>query len=237
MGSILSRKEPSDKPGAIQCGGRSVVRMSAAALRYTPQPDRDAELRNRIVALAHGHRRYGAGMIYLKLPQEGRVVNHKRVDRLYAEARLQVKRAVTEEGAGTRPPAVAPPTPPQRGRVGRLRLRSHGGRPDAEMPHHRGRCDTEAVAIVPARALGGLPVTRVLEAARGESWTSQVLRTDNGPSSVGAMLTWAHERRLTLRLIEPGKPMQKALCRVLQRAVSRRMPQRARSPAWRMPGL
>jgi putative transposase len=31
-------------------------------------------------------------MIYLKLRQEGRVANHKQVDRLYAEARLQVKR-------------------------------------------------------------------------------------------------------------------------------------------------
>jgi len=31
-------------------------------------------------------------MIDLKLRQEGRVVNHKRVDRLYAEAQLQVKR-------------------------------------------------------------------------------------------------------------------------------------------------
>ena len=31
-------------------------------------------------------------MIYLKLRQEGRRVNHKRVDRLYAEARLQVRR-------------------------------------------------------------------------------------------------------------------------------------------------
>lgn len=49
-------------------------------------------LSERIVALAHRHRRYGAGMIYLKLRQEGRVVNHTRVDRLYAEARLQVKR-------------------------------------------------------------------------------------------------------------------------------------------------
>lgn len=36
--------------------------------------------------------RYGAGMIYLKLRQAGHVVNHKRVDRLYADARLQVKR-------------------------------------------------------------------------------------------------------------------------------------------------
>src|SRR3954452_25325711 len=70
----------------------AVVRMSAAALRYVPQLDRGGGLRHRIVALAHRHRRYGAGMIYLKLRQEGRIVNHKRVDRLYAEARLQVKR-------------------------------------------------------------------------------------------------------------------------------------------------
>ncbi len=70
----------------------AVVRMSAAALRYVPRPDQNAALRERIVALAHRHRRYGAGMIYLKLRQAGQVVNHKRVDRLYAEARLQVKR-------------------------------------------------------------------------------------------------------------------------------------------------
>ena len=69
-----------------------VVHMSASALRYVPRADPDPSVRDRIVALAHRHRRYGAGMIYLKLRQEGRVVNHKRVDRLYAEARLQVRR-------------------------------------------------------------------------------------------------------------------------------------------------
>ena len=42
--------------------------------------------------LAQRHRRYGAGMIYLKLRQAGHVINHKRVDRLYTEARLQLKR-------------------------------------------------------------------------------------------------------------------------------------------------
>jgi hypothetical protein len=68
-----------------------VVGMSAA-VRYVPRPDADPGLRERILALAHGHRRYGAGMIYLKLRQEGRRVNHKRVDRLYSEAPLQVRR-------------------------------------------------------------------------------------------------------------------------------------------------
>ena len=38
-----------------------------------------------------------------------------------------------------------------------------------------------------------------------------MLRTDNGPAFCGrAMLTWAHERGLILRLIEPGKPKQHA---------------------------
>jgi putative transposase len=78
--------------GLSERHGLRVVHMSASAFRYVPRPDPDPALRDRIVALAHRHRRYRAGMIYLKLRQEGRRVNHKRVDRLYAEARLQVRR-------------------------------------------------------------------------------------------------------------------------------------------------
>src|SRR5947207_9600408 len=89
-----------------------VVRMSAAAFRYVPRPDPDPGLRDRIVALAHHHRRYGAGMIYLKLRQEGRWVNHKRVDRLYAEARLQVRRRRRKKvPLVDRQPLVRPQTP------------------------------------------------------------------------------------------------------------------------------
>lgn len=66
--------------------------MSPSSMRYRPKPDRDLELRQEIVALAHRFRRYGAGMIYLKLRQAGKGVNHKRVERLSAEERLQIKR-------------------------------------------------------------------------------------------------------------------------------------------------
>ena len=40
------------------------------------------------VDLAQRHRRYGVGMICLKLRQADHVINHKRVDRLYTEARF-----------------------------------------------------------------------------------------------------------------------------------------------------
>jgi len=36
-----------------------VVHMSASAFRYVPRPDADPSLRDRIVALAQRHRRYG----------------------------------------------------------------------------------------------------------------------------------------------------------------------------------
>jgi transposase InsO family protein len=86
-----------------------VVGMSASSLRYQPAPDRNAALRETIVALANRHRRYGAGMIYLKLRLRGLVVNHKRVERLYAEARLQVRRRKRKKvSLGERQPLVRP---------------------------------------------------------------------------------------------------------------------------------
>ena len=158
----------------------TVVRMSASSLRYVPRPDPDSGLRDRIVALAHRHRRYGAGMIYLKLRQEGRVVNHKRVDRLYAEARLQVKRRRRKKvPVADRQPLMRPLAPNEVWSADFVFDRTAEGRvlkcltivDDAT---------TEAVAIVPARALGGLPVTRVFDRLALERGLPRVLRSDNG---------------------------------------------------------
>ena len=70
----------------------AVLRMSASAYRYQPAPDRNVDLREQILALAQRYKRYGVGMIYLKLRQAGVLVNYKRVERLYQEAKLQVRR-------------------------------------------------------------------------------------------------------------------------------------------------
>lgn len=74
-----------------------VAQMSASALRYTPRPESNLELRQQIVELAQRHRRYGADMIYLKLRQAGHRINHKRVERLYALEKLQVRRRRREK--------------------------------------------------------------------------------------------------------------------------------------------
>lgn len=54
-------------------------------------------------------------------------------------------------------------------------------------------------------------MTRVLDRLASGRGLPQVIRSDNGKEFCGkAMVTWAHERGVQLRLIEPGKPNQNA---------------------------
>ena len=188
-----------------------VLRMSASALRYDPALDRNASLRKRILALARRHRRYGADMIYLKLRQAGLTVNHKRVARLYALAKLHVRRRKRKKvPVSERQPLVRSRTANEVWSMDFVFDRTAEGRVI--------KCLTivddathESVAIVPERAIGGHPLTRMLYQLRNTRGLPKVIRTDNGKEFCSkAMPTWAHERRVTLRLIEPGKPNQNA---------------------------
>jgi putative transposase len=188
-----------------------VVGMSASSLRYRPAPDRNGVLRETILTLAHRHRRYGAGMIYLKLRQRGLVVNHKRVERLYTEARLQVRRRKRKKvPMGERQPLVRPEAANEVWSMDFVFDRSA----DARVIKSLTIVDDathESVAIVPERAIGGLAVTRILDRLAMTRGLPRTIRTDNGKEFCGrAMLTWAHQHAVNLRLIEPGKPNQNA---------------------------
>jgi putative transposase len=205
----------------------TVVQMSAAALRYVPRPDPDPRLRDRIVALAHRHPRYGAGMIYLKRRQEGRPDNHKRVDRIYAEARLPVRRRRRKKiPLADRQPLARSQAPNE--------VWSADFGFDRTVEGRVLKCltivddaTTEAVAVVPARALGGLPVTRVLDALAITRGLPQVLRTDNGLEFCGrAMLTWAHGRG-DAAADRAGQAHAERVHRIVQQPVPRRVSERA----------
>jgi putative transposase len=188
-----------------------IVRMSASALRYAPAPDRNSWLLEKIMALAHRHRRYGASMIYLKLRQEGLSVNHKRVDRLYALAELQIrKRKRKKIPVSERQPLLRPERANQVWSMDFVFDRSADGRVI--------KCLTivddathECVAIVVERAISGERLTRILDTLRISRGLPEVIRTDNGKEFCGrAMLSWCHGHGVKLRLIEPGKPNQNA---------------------------
>ena len=189
----------------------AVVRMSASALRYVPQPDQNVELRARILALAHRYKRYGVGMIHLKLKQDGMPVNYKRVERLYREAHLQVRRRKRKKvPVGERQPLLRPTGANEVWSMDFVFDRTGEGRVL--------KCLTivddathEAVAIEVERAMSGLMLTRVLDRLALSRGLPRVIRTDNGKEFCGkAMVEWAQARGVDLRLIEPGKPNQNA---------------------------
>jgi transposase InsO family protein len=185
--------------------------MSASALRYRPRADRNVELRAKILALAQRHRRYGVGMIYLKLRQAGLIVNYKRVERLYREQNLQVRRRKRKKvPLSERQPLTRPMLANQVWSMDFVFDRVAGGRAL--------KCLTvvddathESVAVQPEHNFSGKHLVRFLQTRCAMRGYPQVIRTDNGKEFCGKdMLIWAHEHNIDLRLIEPGKPNQNA---------------------------
>ena len=187
-----------------------VARMSASSLRYQPRADRNEALRARIVALAQRHRRYGSGMIYLKLRQAGELVNHKRVERLYQLAKLQARRRRKKIQAGDRQPLLRPAAANEVWSMDFVFDRVASGRVVKclvvvdDATH-------EAVATVVEHSIGGDHLVRILDELCARRGKPGIILTDNGPEFTGrAMLTWAHRAGVRLKLIEPGKPNQNA---------------------------
>ena len=188
-----------------------VMGMSASALRYQPRPDRNGKLRERIIALAQRHRRYGVGMIHLKLRQAGELVNYKRVERLYTLEKLQVRRRRRKKiPVSERQRLIRPGAANEVWSADFVFDRIASGRAlkclvIVDDATH------EAIAVMVEHCMGGEHLTRILDGICSQRGRPAVIRTDNGAEFCGkAMLTWAHRNGVALRLIEPGKPNQNA---------------------------
>ena len=188
-----------------------VVGMSASAYRYQPRPDRNQALRERIVGLAQRHRRYGAGMIYLKLRQAGETVNHKRVERLYGLEKLQIRRRRRKKiPVSERQPLLRPGAANEVWSMDFVFDRIATGR-SLKALVIVDDATHEAVAVLAEHSIGGERLTRMMDEVCSRRGRPAVIRTDNGKEFTGkAMLNWAYRNGVSLRLIEPGKPNQNA---------------------------
>ena len=196
--------------------------MSASALRYQLPPDRNEALRERIVALAHRHRRYGAGMIYLKLRQAGEQVNHKRVERFYAAARLQVKQRKRKKvPTSERKPLGRPGAANQVWSMDFVFDRIAGGRVIKNLTVVDDATH-EAVAIVHERATGGLSLTLILDHLALQCGLTSAIRTYNVKNVVGAPCCCGRIYVALHCFNRPWKTQSKRLLRIVQRAFSRR---------------
>ena len=197
--------------GLSERRGLAVAGMSASSLRYEPRPDRNAQLRHRIVALAQRHRRYGVEMIHLKLRQAGQLVNYKRVERLYRLEKLQIRRRRRKKiPVAERQPLIRPGAANEVWSMDFVFDRVATGRTIKSLVIVDDATH-ECVAIVAEHSIGGTHLTRILDEVCAKRGKPAVIRTDNGPEFVGkAMLNWSFRMGVQPKLIEPGKPNQNA---------------------------
>jgi putative transposase len=190
------------------CAALAVDRSTA---RYLTRRGDDAELRVAIREVAGERRRFGYRRIQVMLERRGITMNQKKLRRLYAEEKLQVRRRGGRKRAlGTRKPLELPAAANRRWSLDFVS--------DAFTDGRRFRIlavvddfTRECLALVPDTSISGQRVARELDAviaARGKPWTCV---SDNGTELTSmAILAWTQERNVEWHYIAPGKPTQNA---------------------------
>lgn len=188
------------------CGLMKVPRSSC---RYQSRRD-DGWLRERLQALAREHPRFGYRRLHVLLRREAVKVNHKKVQRVYGELGLAVKRNRRKRLHRELRPRPVLTTPGQEWSVDfandvvasgrRIRILS-------VVDSFTRQCwALEVDTSFPSRR-----VTRALDRAIALYGRPQAIRSDNGPELTSRhFLAWAIENKIDLVHIQPGKPTENA---------------------------
>ena len=172
------------------------------------RPD-DGVLRDRPKALAQERRRFGDRRLHVMLRREGHAVNRKRVQRIYREERLTVRRRGGRKRAiGTRRPREMPLVANQRWSLDFVSDQLTDGR------HFRiltviDNGTRECLGLVADTSLSGARVARELDVIIQHRGRPETIVSDNGTElTSNAILAWADDAAAGWHYIAPGKPRQ-----------------------------
>ncbi len=186
------------------CG---LLSMAVSSYRYVSKRD-DHPLRQKLVELAREKPRYGSPRLQVLLKREGWEVNHKRVERIYREAGLALRRKKRRHCVRLGRPLVERTAANQEWALDFVHDAVACGRTIRVL------CVVDAytrecLALEVDTSFASRRVTRVLEAIIAERGAPEVIRCDNGPELTSRhFLAWCMERKIELLHIQPGKPQQ-----------------------------
>jgi putative transposase len=191
-----------------------LVGSTRSTTRYQRRRRGDDEaLRTRLKELAAQRPRFGYRRLHVLLRREGIVVNHKRVERLYREEGLAVRRRTRKS---LTPVLRGRPASPQQANeqwaLDFLQDALASGR-KIRLLSVIDVFTREALALEVDTSLPGSRVVCVLDRLVSERERPVQLVLDNGPELISrALEEWAHQHAVTLHFIDPGKPIQNAHC-------------------------
>ena len=187
------------------------IGVDRGSMRYRSRRSGDDAVRARLRELAASRRRFGYRRLHILLDREGSHMTHKKLRRLYAEERLQVRRRGGRKRAlGIQAPLVMPQGPNQRWSLDFVS--------DALADGRRFRIlavvddfTRECLCLVADTSLSGARVARELDAVMVTRGRPASCVSDNGTELTSmAILRWSQETRIDWHYIAPGKPQQNA---------------------------
>jgi len=189
----------------------NAIGVDRSSIRYRSRRPDDGMIRTRLRELAAVRRRFGYRRLHVLLRREGLHMNHKKLRRLYAEERLQVRRRGGRKRAlGTRAPLTLPQGPNQRWSLDFLG--------DALSDGRRFRIlavvddfSRECLCLAADTSLPGVRVAREVDALIATRGRPLLCVSDNGTELTSmAILCLCQKTRIEWHYIAPGKPTQNA---------------------------
>ena len=187
----------------------AVIGTDRSSARYRSSKLDDGVLRARLKALAEERRRFGYRRLHVLLRREGHAVNRKRVQRIYREEKLTVRRRGGRKRAiGTRAPLDVPRQANERWSLDFVSDQMLNGR-RFRILAVVDDATRECLALVADTSLSGARVARELDAII--AWRGKPAGTlsDNGTElTSNAVLAWSDRTGVRWHYIAPGKPQQ-----------------------------
>lgn len=190
-----------------------VLGQARAVQRHTPEVRDDEEpLTGRIVELAAVYGRYGTPRITAMLRQEGWIVNHKRVERIWREEGLKVPQKQPKRGRlWLNDGSCVRLRPERKDHVWAYDFvsgRTHDGVP-FKMLTLVDEYTRECLAIDVARKLTSDDVLERLSWLMATRGVPEHIRSDNGPEFTATIVReWLTKVGVKTLFIEPGSPWE-----------------------------
>lgn len=197
--------------GISQRRACALVKLHRSTCRYRHRRAEPTELVARMRELASERPRFGYRRLHVLLVREGRVVNRKRVYRLYKREGLAVRKRPRRKLRALRPlPILTASRPNERWAMDFVHDYLVGGRRLRTL-NIVDAYTRECHAIEVDTSLPGGRVVRVLDALVAKHGLPDGISVDNGPEFISQALDrWAFANGVALHFIQPGKPVQNA---------------------------
>ena len=186
-----------------------LTQLNRSTHRYEKKEKKEKELRDRIKFLARRYPRYGSPRIHVLLRRDGLMINHKKVERIYREEELSLrrkrKRRIRSEN---RERPEAPIRPNEKWSMDFVSDSIAGGRRFRTL-NVIDEFTREALAIKVDSSLPGRRVADTLEQIGLLRGFPDYILCDNGPEFISRVLdSWCYSKGIKLTFITPGKPIE-----------------------------